>query len=149
MSARVAVNSWGAWVGYCPECNVTASGNPSRMHLWADVHNSDYHRDPHQPVQEPSVNISDEAVEEAAPNLLAQGWDEGEQNPAPCPVAYDHTDHLDECAVCGWGKPVEKAPASGPKDMTHMTGPQRIQEAIDRLSGAYAPTRRILFRCED
>ena len=42
VSARVAVNSWGAWVGYCPECNTTTSGHPSRVQLWADVHNSDH-----------------------------------------------------------------------------------------------------------
>lgn len=70
-------------------------------------------------------------------------------NPDTCPISYDHTDDIDECAVCGWGEPVEKAPASGPKDMTNMTGPQRIQETIDRLSGRYAPTRPILFRCHD
>jgi len=43
VSARVAVNSWGAWVGYCNECGETTSGNRSRVELWADVHNSDYH----------------------------------------------------------------------------------------------------------
>jgi len=63
-----------------------------------------------------------------------------------CPVAYDHNDDLDECRACGWTLEVEKIPTSGPRDMTNMTGPQKIQEAIDRLSGRYAPTRPILFR---
>lgn len=67
--------------------------------------------------------------------------------PDTCPIAYDHMDDLDVCAVCGWGASVEQAPSSGPKDMTNMTGPQRIQEAIDRVSGRYAPTRPMLFRC--
>lgn len=62
-----------------------------------------------------------------------------------CPIAYDHTDDLDECAVCGWGEPVQKAPASGPRDMATLSGPERIQEAIARLSGAYAPTRRVVI----
>lgn len=66
---------------------------------------------------------------------------------AHCPIAYDHTDDLDECMVCGWTLEAEGVPASGPRDMTNMTGPQKIQEAIDRLSGRYAPTRPILFRC--
>lgn len=66
-----------------------------------------------------------------------------------CPVAYDHTEDLDECQVCGWGAPVEKPPAHGPKDMTTMTGPERIREAIDRLNGRYAPTRPILFTCRE
>ena len=65
-----------------------------------------------------------------------------------CPVAYDHSDDLDECRVCGWGAPVEKQPAHGPKDMSALTGPEKIREAIARLSGAYAPTHRITFRCE-
>lgn len=45
MSARVAVNSWGMWVAYCQECNTTASGNRSHVHLWADVHNAEHHQD--------------------------------------------------------------------------------------------------------
>lgn len=65
-----------------------------------------------------------------------------------CPVAYDHNDDLDECAVCGWVAEEEGLPPTGPKDMTDMTGPQRISEAIRRLNGAYAPTRPILFAKE-
>ena len=64
-------------------------------------------------------------------------------SPDTCPIAYDHTDDIDECAVCGWGAPTVKPLPSSPRDMLNMTGPERIQEAIDRLSGAYAPTRRI------
>lgn len=64
-----------------------------------------------------------------------------------CPIAFDHTDDLDECKVCGWTLEAHKPFVSGPKDMTNMTGPHRIQEAIDRLNGRYAPTRPILFRC--
>lgn len=30
-----------------------------------------------------------------------------------CPIAYDHTDDLDECAVCGWGRPEPPPPRSG------------------------------------
>jgi hypothetical protein len=30
-----------------------------------------------------------------------------------CPIAYDHTDDLDECAVCGWTGAEPKAPRSG------------------------------------
>ena len=66
---------------------------------------------------------------------------------ANCPIAYDHTDDLDQCMVCGWTIEVDEPPASGPRDMTNMTGPQKIQEAIDRLSGRYAPTRPVLFNC--
>lgn len=60
-----------------------------------------------------------------------------------CPIAYDHTDDLDECAVCGWGEPVEKPLARSPRDLSTLNGPEKIHEAIDRLGGAYAPTRRI------
>lgn len=68
-------------------------------------------------------------------------------NPTNCPIAYDHNDDLDQCMVCGWTLEVERPFVGGPKDMTALTGPQRIQEAIDRLSGRYAPTCPILFRC--
>lgn len=30
-----------------------------------------------------------------------------------CPIAYDHTDDLDECAVCGWTGTEPPAPPSG------------------------------------
>lgn len=85
--------------------------------------------------ERPAMTISDEAVEAAA----------------KCPIAYDHNDDLDECMVCGWTLESEVTPvkARGPKDMTNMTGPERIREAIDRLNGRYAPTRPILFRCRE
>jgi len=60
----------------------------------------------------------------------------------PCPIDYDHTDDLEECAVCGWRLPKRPEPR-GPRDMATLTGPERIQEAIDRLSGAYAPQRMV------
>ena len=56
-----------------------------------------------------------------------------------CPIAYDHTDDLDECAVCGWSLESEIPEPRRPRDMSALTGPERIQEAIDRLGGAYAP----------
>jgi hypothetical protein len=43
MSARAAVNAWGQWFGYCTKCTETIAGNRSKVHLWADVHNSDNH----------------------------------------------------------------------------------------------------------
>lgn len=66
---------------------------------------------------------------------------------AHCPIAYDHTDAIDECRVCGWGAHEAAVPASGPRDMSTMTGPERIREAIKRLNGGYAPTRPIMFDC--
>lgn len=65
-----------------------------------------------------------------------------------CPVAYDHNDDLDECMVCGWGEPVKRPPAHGPKDISTLTGAEKIREAIARLNGAYAPTERITFHCK-
>lgn len=63
-----------------------------------------------------------------------------------CPIAYDHVDNLEECAVCGWR--IEERPKTrGPRDIAPLNGPERIQEAIDRLSGAYAPQHRIMFMC--
>lgn len=66
-----------------------------------------------------------------------------------CPIDYDHNDDLDECMVCGWTLDLDKPQASGPKDMSTLTGPERIQEAVDRLGGAYAPTQRITFTCKE
>jgi hypothetical protein len=67
---------------------------------------------------------------------------------ADCPIAYDHTDDLDECKVCGWGTAEPIPPSSGPKDYASLrTGPERIREAIKRLSGGYAPTQPTMFNC--
>jgi hypothetical protein len=55
-----------------------------------------------------------------------------------CPIAYDHTDDLDECMVCGWKLEAHPEPRR-PRDFATLTGPERIREAIDRLNGAYAP----------
>lgn len=63
-----------------------------------------------------------------------------------CPIAYDHTDDLDECRVCGWSLE-ERPKAQGPRDLETLTGPERIREAIKRLSGGYAPTQPIKFAC--
>jgi hypothetical protein len=59
-----------------------------------------------------------------------------------CPIAYDHTDDLDECAVCGW-RMDERPEPRRPRDLATLTGLERIQEAIDRLGGAYAPQSRV------
>ena len=62
-----------------------------------------------------------------------------------CPIAYDHTSELDECAVCGWVQyPEQKAIQHAPP----ATGLERIQEAIKILSGGYAPKTSILI-CGD
>jgi hypothetical protein len=67
-----------------------------------------------------------------------------------CPIAYDHTDDLEECQVCGWRLEDEyKRPEPRrQRDMSTLTGPERIQEAINRLNGTYAPyTMPITFIC--
>lgn len=65
-----------------------------------------------------------------------------------CPIAYDHTNDLDECKVCGWGVVEPSPPAAAPRDYASLaTGPERIREAIKRLSGGYAPTEPIMFNC--
>ena len=43
MSTTVKPSVWGGWIGHCRECRETIAGNPSRVDLWADVHNQDNH----------------------------------------------------------------------------------------------------------
>jgi hypothetical protein len=43
MSAHAEVTPWGQFIGYCTRCTETISGNPSRVQLWADVHDSVAH----------------------------------------------------------------------------------------------------------
>jgi hypothetical protein len=64
-----------------------------------------------------------------------------------CPIEYDHTDDMDECMVCGWRLEDEcKHPEPRrPRDISALTGPERIREAIDRLNGSYAPQSRIVI----
>lgn len=47
MSAKVNLNAWGTWVGVCTECHQTIAGAKSTVHLWADVHNQDFHCEKH------------------------------------------------------------------------------------------------------
>ena len=59
-----------------------------------------------------------------------------------CPVAYDHTDNLDECFVCGWTEFLEPA---NEQESKPLTGPERIREAIKILNGGYAPRNPALI----
>lgn len=63
---------------------------------------------------------------------------------AGCPIAYDHVG-VDECEVCGLTAGADSTPAHGPRDMDSLTGPKKIEEAIARLSGAYAPTEHVIL----
>lgn len=64
-----------------------------------------------------------------------------------CPIAYDHTDDLDECMVCGWRLEFGKLEEDTHQDPTKITVFQLARESIAGLSGVYAPVQRILFDC--
>lgn len=59
-----------------------------------------------------------------------------------CPIAYDHTEDLEKCMVCGWTEATE---VHKDQPLPPKTGLERIQEAIKILNGGYAPKNPVLI----